>query len=95
MTDTNIFTRINADLIEPQRLAGCVVDQVLIERRRRDYTGRALSARDALKALKFEATFVSVAAQNLAQGIVLTADDLARLMIAWALIDTITSEAGA
>jgi len=91
---TGIFERIDADLIEPQRLAGSVVDRVLIDRRQRDYTGRALSAREALQALTFEATFVAVAAQSLAQGIALEAGDLARLMVAWAQIDILITEAG-
>ena len=89
-----IFERIDADLIEPQRLAGSVVDRLLIDRRKRDYTGRALTAREALQALTFEAQFVAVAAQNLAQGITLEAGDLARLMVTWARIDTIATEAG-
>ena len=89
-----ILERIDADLIEPQRLAGSVVDRVLIDRRQRDYTGRALSSREALQVLTFEAQFVAVAAQNLAQGITLETGDLARLMVAWARIDTIATEAG-
>ena len=90
----NIFERIDADLIEPQRLAGCVIDRVMIDRRKRDYTGRTLTAREALQAVRFEAQFVAVAAQNLAQGIALEADDLNRLLVAWARIDTIATEAG-
>ena len=90
----NILDLIDADLIEPQRLAGAVVDRVLIDRRKRDYAGRALTAREALQALAFETQFVAVVAQNLAQGITLEAGDLARLMVAWARIDTIATEAG-
>jgi hypothetical protein len=90
----NIFERIDADLIEPQRLAGSVIDEVVIQRRKRDYNGRALTAREALQAVRFEAQFVAVAAQNLAQGIALEADDLNRLLVAWARIDTIATEAG-
>ena len=90
----HIFERIDVDLIEPQRLAGAVVDRVLIDRRKRDYAGRALTAREALQALTFETQFVAVVAQNLAQGITLEAGDLARLMVAWARIDTIATEAG-
>ena len=90
----NIFERIDADLIEPQRLAGAVVDQVVIQRRRRDYNGRSLTAREALQALVFEAQFVAVAAHNLANGIVLEAGDLNRLMLAWACVDIIATEAG-
>ena len=91
----NIFERIDADLIEPQRLAGSVIDEVVIQRRRRDYNGRALTAREGLQALTFETQLVAVVAQNLAQGITLEAGDLARLMVAWARIETIATEAGA
>ena len=90
----NILDEIDADLIEPQRLAGAVVDQVVIRRRKRDYNGRSLTAREALQALAFEAQFVAVAAQNMAHGLTLGAGDLARLMLAWARIDIITTEAG-
>lgn len=82
-----ILERIDADLIEPQRLAECVIDQIKIERRKSgDAAGRPLSAREGLIALHFEAHFVAVAAQNMAQGMALEADDLARLMVAWARI---------
>ena len=94
MTGT-ILERIDGDLIEPQRLAGAVVDRVLIDRRKRDYAGRALTAREALQALAFEALVVSLSAQNLAHGIALEAGDLNRLMVAWARIETIAAEAGA
>ena len=92
---TNIFEQIDADLIEPQRLAGSVVDQVVIRRRKRDYNGRSLTAREALQALVFESQFVAVAAQNLAQGMALGDADLTRLIVAWARIETLAAEAGA
>ena len=92
---TGILDRIDAGMIEPQRLAGAVVDRVLIDRRKRDYTSRALTAREALQALAFEAMLVSVAAQNLAQGMALGDADLTRLLLAWSRIDTIATEAGA
>jgi hypothetical protein len=94
MTAT-IFERIDSDLIAPQRLAGSVVDRVLIDRRKPDYAGRGLTARDALKALAFEAMLVAVAAQNLALGMALADADLTRLLIAWARIETLAAEAGA
>lgn len=82
-----ILEDIDADLIEPQRLAECVIDRIKIERGKHgDAAGRPLSAREGLMALHFEAHFVAVAAQNVAQGIALEADDLARLMVAWARI---------
>ena len=91
----NILDLIDADLIEPQRLAGAAVDRVLIDRRKRNYAGRALTAREALQALAFESMLVSVAAQNLAQGMALGDADLTRLLLAWSRIDTIATEAGA
>ena len=90
----NILKEIDSDLIEPQRLAGAVVDQVVIRRRKRDYNGRALTAREALQAMVFEVMLVAVAAQNLAQGKTLEDVDLARLMVAWARIETLSTEAG-
>ena len=61
-----IFERVDADLIEPQRLAGAVVDRVLINRRQRDYTGRALTAREALN------LFSSVGPEESAENVDLT-----------------------
>lgn len=90
---SNILKEIDSDLIEPQRLAGAVVDQVVIRRRKRDYNGRSLTAREALQALVFESQFVAVAAQNLACGIALKNADLTRLMVAWSLIETLAVEA--
>ena len=91
----NILDLIDADLIEPQRLAGSVIDEVVIQRRRRDCNGRALTAREALQALAFEAMLVSVAAQNLALGMALGDADLTRLLLAWSRIETLAAEAGA
>ena len=90
-----ILERIDAGLIEPQRLAGSVIDEVVIQRRRRDCNGRALTAREALQALAFEAMLVSVAAQNLALGMALEDADLTRLLLAWSRIETLAAEAGA
>ena len=90
---------IDADLIEPQRLAECVIDSLKIERRlsashqggRRRRHG--ISHREALQALQFEAQLVAVAASNLANGVELSEGDRARLLIAWGRIDIIVSEA--
>ena len=85
--------QIDADLIEPQRLAACVVDQLKIERHRPSRNGpRGISAREALQALAFEAQLVALCAENQAQGIQLSTDDRARLLVAWARIDVIYSE---
>lgn len=85
---------IDADLIEPQRLAASVADVLVHERHHPPRTGqRGISARDALRALHFEAFLVSVAASNLAHGEPLNDEDRARLLLAWGRIDTIVSEA--
>lgn len=90
----SILNKIDADLIEPQRVAQCVIDELTIARRRSGHSGRGLSAREGLQALDFEARLVAVAAQNVAHGMALQADDLSRLMLAWARITTIAKEAG-
>lgn len=87
--------QIDADLIEPERLAACVVDQLKIEHRKpaSDQT-RGISAREALIALRFEVQLVAVAALNVTQGLVLSAQDLARVLVAWARIEAILEGAG-
>ena len=89
-----IFERIDADLIEPQRLAGSVLDQARIERRLHGSSGRPLSSREALRAARFEVQLAAVAAENLARGIALDDGDRARLLLAWARLDALASEAG-
>lgn len=89
----SILDDIDADLIEAPRLASSVLDQVRIVRNKRGNTGRALSAREALEAIHFEAQIVMVAAQNMAQGMALEMPDLTRLMVAWACIDFLIGEA--
>lgn len=84
---------IDCDLIEPQRLAACVIDQLRIERRRAQRNEPpGLTSREALKALAFEAFFVAVCAENQAKGMQLSSDDRARLLVAWARIDVISNE---
>lgn len=89
------LTDIDADLIEPQRLAECVIDQLKIERRKSPAdTRHGLSAREALIALQFEAQLIAVAAHSLSQGFTLSAHDLARLLVAWARVEAILEGAG-
>ena len=95
MIDANIFTRIDADLIEPQRLAASVRDELLVDRGRppaRRY-GNGITAREALLALWFEASLVAVSAENLATGKVLTDADRVRLWVAYGNIYAIVQEA--
>lgn len=90
---TSLLDTIDADLIEPQRLAESVIDQLTIERRKPPTDKpRGISAREALIALRFEAQVVALAAHNIAAGICLTEDDKARLMLAWGRIEVITTE---
>jgi hypothetical protein len=90
-----ILNRIDADLIEPQRLAESVIDQFKVERRKAPTAGpRGITAREALQVLSVEAQLVALASQNIARGIKLNDLDNARLMVAWARITTIISEAG-
>ena len=88
-----ILDDIDADLIDAPRLASSVVDQVQIVRSKRGNTGRAISAREALQTIHFEAQIVMVAAQNMAHGLALETPDLTRLMVAWACIDFLIGEA--
>jgi hypothetical protein len=90
---TSILERIDADLVEPQRLASSVIDQLRVEQRRpRRDDARGITTREALQALVFEAQIVSLCAENQARGIVLTDADRARLLVSWGLIETIYAE---
>lgn len=90
-----IFDKIDADLIEPQRLAGSVLDEARNARKEPGGNARPLSSREALQAARFEVRLVAVAAENLAHGITLTDDDRARLLVAWARLEALAAEAGA
>ncbi len=90
---SGILETIDADLVEPQRLAQSVIDKLRVERRRPRRDGaRGLTAREALQALVFEAQLVALCAENQAQGVVLTNADRARLLVSWGLIETIYNE---
>ena len=85
---------IDADLIAPQHLAECVIDQLKIERRKPPRNGRpGISAREALQAQWFEVHLIVVAIQNVANGMELSEVDLARVTTAWQRIDFINREA--
>lgn len=88
-----VLADIDADLIEPQRLAECVIDQLKIEHRHppKDKP-RGISAREAMRAINYEAHLVATAALNIAEGLPLTDADRSRLLVAWARIETLTSE---
>jgi len=84
------------ELVECERLAVAVLDDIGTAQRtwkRQNRRPRALSAREALVALQFEAMLVGVAASNLANGVELTEVDLDRLLVACARISAISDEA--
>ena len=95
MIGDDIFARIDADLIEPQRLAASVRDELLVDRGRPPARrfGNGITAREALQALWFEANVVAVSAENLATGKVLTDADRVRLWVAYGNIYAIVQEA--
>jgi hypothetical protein len=83
--------------VEPERRAAVAEDHAVVMRRAWEHKNRrppALTAREALAALKFEALFVWVAATNVARGVVLSDVDAARLTAAARFIHSIATEAG-
>ena len=86
---------ITLDDVEPDRRASVVLD--VIRRAETDHAARnrrpaALSAREALAALQFEAVLIWVAAGNLRNGVTLGDDDFRRLTIATARVEAIARE---
>lgn len=82
--------------VEPERRADVALDEVLSAVSawdRRIRRPAALTPREALVALEFEALFVCVAASNLAAGFDLTDEDRERLRLAYARIDRLMREA--
>ncbi len=82
--------------VDAERRAECAIDEIVVARRkweRQHRRPRALSAREALMVLEFEATLVAVAAGNIATGVELTQVDRDRLSLAKRRIDTIIDEA--
>ena len=78
-----------------QRRASVAMDAIATSRSTYARTHRrpaALTAREALAALQFEALFVAVAAGNVRNGVVLEDEDFNRLALAIRTIDTITGE---
>lgn len=81
--------------VDAERRADVALDIINAGARRWARSNRrpaALTPREALVALEFEALFVSVAAHNLANGVVLSDTDRERLLLAYRRIDLITSE---
>lgn len=89
---TPLLDEIDSDMIEPERLAGSVIDHLRTKRKQGE-EGRLISPYEALKSLAFEAQLIMVAGENLECGLRLTADDISRLRIACMRINAILREA--
>lgn len=82
--------------VETVRRSSVALDQITAARQkwqRESRQPKALTAREALEALHWEAQFVWTAAQNLAFGEALTREDLDRLTLTCSRIRVITEEA--
>ena len=89
------MSALNLSEVEPSRRAAVAQDAIYASRQQWDREHRrpkALTAREALMALQFEALFVWTAAHNLAAGNDLSEDDLLRLTVACKRIDAIAEE---
>lgn len=81
--------------IDADRRAAVALDAITVARRQWEREQRrpaALTAREALAALQFEALLVRVAAANVRNGVELTDQDLERLTTACRWIDIICDE---
>lgn len=88
---------MSADLheVDAARRSGVALDVITTARRQHHREHRrpaALTAREALLALQFEALLVWTAAANLRAGVELTEEDFDRLLVACLRIDAITDE---
>lgn len=80
--------------MDPIFTAESAIDKIAVESRAwAKKRPRTLSAREALAVLQFEATFIAVAACNLANGKPLTAEDRQRLLVAAQRFDVLADEA--
>ncbi len=82
--------------VEPARRSSVAIDAIVVSQRqwqRENRRPRALTARDALVALQFEALLVWTAAGNLRQGIALTDEDFLRLTQCCSRLNAIVDEA--
>jgi hypothetical protein len=89
MEGSMILEKIDADLIEPHRLAECAIDHLLIEQRLPPEDRMSITPREALAVLAYEADFVAVCAANQAMGIELTDRDREALSVSVDRINTI------
>jgi hypothetical protein len=88
-------TLSDLDGVTPARLGPVVLDHISASRRdwqRKNRRPSALTAREALAALQFEALLVWVAASNIRHGATLTDEDFERLTTACRHIDLVCDE---
>lgn len=81
--------------VEPGRRASVALDAIATARSTHARTHRrpaALTAREALAVLQFDAFFVSVAAANVRNGVKMEDEDFDRLALAIRTIDKIAAE---
>jgi hypothetical protein len=81
--------------VDAERRAGVALDTITTtwqQWQRQNRPPKALTAREALAALEFEALLVCTAAASLRNGVELTDADFERLTLAYRRIDTIASE---
>ena len=81
--------------VDVGRRASVALDAIAVSRQhwnREHRRPRALSAREALVALQFEALLVATAAGNVRNGVMLTNEDFDRLALAVRWIDDIVGE---
>ena len=82
--------------VDPARRSGIALDHIhaaRLQHQREHRMPRALSAREALTALRFETLLVWVAAHNVINDVPMTEADLERLTVACKRIDAIAEEA--
>jgi hypothetical protein len=87
--------RLDLDDVDVERRAPVALDHIHAQRQqwgREHRRTAALSAREALAALRFEALLVRVAATNVRNGVKLTDEDIDRLTTACRWIDMICDE---
>lgn len=89
---SSIFEAIDAQLIEPQRLAQCVLDHVKSEAKKKPADRVRLTYREALIALLVESQIVTVTALNVANDVELSEADKERLIVAHRTIERVVSE---
>ena len=93
--DAEAVQTLADDAGDVDRRAGAAIDSIRAHHRqwaREHRRPSALSAREALAILQFEALVVWTTAHNIANGVELSADDLDRLNITCRRIDTICDE---